>query len=668
MATLGKRATIQSNNQKLLSQNILPSWRLKMVNSQTLQLAVQYHRANRLTEAEQYYRQVLKEQPQHPEALYGLGMLAQQVGQFPAAAELLTTAVSVQPELLKGWFSLGNLHQAQGKFSEAEAAYQKAIALKPDAAPIYNNLGYTLQQQGKWSEAIASYQKALEIEPNCTEADVNWGNALHAQGKLSPDKQLHYAKLNHELGVARERARDLKNAVAYYRQAINLKPDFGEAYCNLGVTLQQQGELEAAIGCYQRALEHNPNYGDVYLKLGKIYQDRNNLKEAISAYRQGLKLINPHYASAIEAYEGSETLTEVPTTPSIPQEEVIVGGHRFPAIPPVADDTGKRPFWSVVVTVYNRTDYLLECLASVLAQWQGEEQMEIIVIDDASKTPIFELVNSIGQGVISYYRNRQNLGLPGNWNAGVALTLGRWVHLLHDDDYILPGFYSRLQASLEGCSESIGAAFTGYQNINDKGEVIFSQQVYGNKRGIAENWLQRIGIGNSLNMPAVVIRREAHERLGLYHPELIYTSDWELYKRIAAVYDWWYEPEILARYRQHTNNVTSELMLSGKQMTTIRRAIEISENYLTSDLCAEITNKSRSHYFNYCLASATIPLKTNNLAGAWGMLEEALKIDRSSEAVAKLFSWLTREEATPLRDEIASRLISLPLSEPVVNA
>lgn len=604
-----------------------------MSDSQILQLAIQYHRANRLTEAEQAYRQALKEDPQHLEALYGLGTLAQQLGQFQSAEKLLTTAISVQPNFLKGWFSLGNLHQAQGQFLEAESAYRQALTLKPDSLPIYNNLGYTLQQQGLFKEAINYYQKALELKPDFVEAEANLGNALSAQGKLSQEQQLHYAQLNYKLGIARKKVGDLPTSVAYYKQAILLQTDLVDAYYKLAVVLQEQGEVE----------------------------------EAISAYRQGLKLINPHYAAAVAAYQSCETVQEVPTTPQINQKELIVGGHRFPAILPVADDPGERPFWSVVIPVYNRTDYLLECLVSVLSQWTGEAQMEILVIDNASTSPLFYLANSIGKGIIRYYRNPQNIGLPGNWNAGIALTRGQWIHILHDDDYILPGFYSRLQENLAGCADSMGAAFTGYQNINEKGEVIFRQQIYGDKQGIAENWLQLIGVVNPLNPPAVVIRREAYERLGVYHPELIYTCDWELYKRIAAVYDWWYEPEILACYREHSNNVTSELLLSGKQITCIRRAIEISESYLPSDLCAEITGKSRSYYFNYCLASTAIPLQNNNLAGAWEMLAKVLQIDQSSETIAKLFSWLTREEATPLRHEIASKLISLPLNEPVIN-
>ncbi|MBE8965900.1 tetratricopeptide repeat protein [Nostocales cyanobacterium LEGE 12452] len=628
--------------------------------AEILELAVQHQRENSLLEAEQLYSQVLEKQPDNPEALYGLGMLAQQMGQLQTAKQWLSAASQVQPNSVKTWFSLGNLYLVQEQFSPAEKAYRQALVLLPNSLPIYNNLGYTLQQQGLFEEAINYYQKALELKPDFIEAETNLGNALHAQGKLSSDQQIYYAQLNNKLGVARKKAGDLKNAVTCHKQAIALQPNLLEAHYNLALALQEQGELEEAIASYQKLLELHPNDGEIYLNLGKIYQQLNQYQKAVSAYRQGLKLINPHYAKALTVGEDAEIPQQVPVTPSISQGEVIVGEYSFPTIPTVAN-TGKRPFWSVVVTVYNRIDYLLECLVSVLTQWQGEEQMEIIVMDDASTTPVFEVVNSIGQGIINYYRNPQNLGLPGNWNAGVALTRGHWIHLLHDDDYILPGFYSRLQESLEGCSDSVGAAFTGYENINETGEVIFSQQVYGEQRGIAQNWLQFIGVSNSLNMPAVVIRREAHEQLGVYHPELTYTSDWEVYKRIASVYDWWYEPEILARYRQHANNVTSELLLSGKQMISIRRAIEISESYFPTEYSAQITAQSRNHYFLYCLESAIIPLQAGNLAGVWQAFEEALKIDRSPEAVANLFRWFTQEEAAPLRDEIASKLISLPL-------
>ena len=616
-----------------------------------LQLAVQYQRANHLAEAEQLYHQVLEKHPNHPEAMYSLGMLAQQLGQPQAAIKWLNASAQVQPDV-KTWFSLGNLHFAQGQFPSAAYAYRQALSLRPDALPIYNNLGYALQQQGLFDEAINYYQKALKLKPDFSEAQANLGNALHAQGKLSSQQQLIHAQLNNKLGLQSKKALDLNAAVAYYRVSIALKPDFVEAHYNLGVALQELQEFDEALACYQRVLELNPNYTQVYFNLAQ-YQQQNDLEKAISTYRQGLKLINPYYAKAFSEQDSGIT-QELPVTPPIPQTEVQIGNQRFPAIP--VQEEGKRPFWTVVIPVYatqHRRQYLLQCLASVLMQWPGHSEMEILLIDDASVPPLYDLVNAIGGGIIRYYRNPQNMGAYRNFNIGVALSRGQWIHLLHDDDYVLPGFYDRLKQNLEGCPESVGAAFTGYENINETGKVVFTQQVYGKYQGIAADFLQRIGVANPLNMPAVVISRKVHEHLGGYLPELNYTGDWEFYKRIAAFYDWWCEPEILARYRQHSDNITTESILSGSKGTCLRRAIEVSEDYIPQ----EITAKSRSHHFNYCLKEAAIPLHFGKVDGALRMVREALIIDRSSESVAKLFAWLKQDEAALLRDEIASKFI-----------
>ncbi|MCW5315422.1 tetratricopeptide repeat protein [Nostoc sp. KVJ3] len=631
------------------------------INS-SLQLALEHHRANHLVEAEQIYRQILKQQPENIEALYGLGMLAQQIGKLQEAEKFLTTAVHIQPDCVKAWFSLGNLYQAQIQLPEAEKAYQQALSLQPNAVPIYNNLGYTLQQQGKFDEAVAYYQKGLELQPNCAEAEVNLGNTLNAQKKLSLEQQADYAKLNNQLGLARQKAGDIQTALAYYRQAIALQPDSLEVYYNLGSALQEQEQLEEAIAVYHQALKLNPQNWEIYTRLGRIYQAQNQITEAISVYRQGLTLLNPHYAKAVANDENSGITPEMLVTPPIPESEVTVGAYQFPAIPPVTNPEKPRPFWTVVIPVYNRSDYLLESLASVLVQWPGAEQMEILVMDNASESPLFDLVNSIDKGIIRYYRNQENIGVLPNHNAGISLSRGQWVHILHDDDCVLPGFYQQLQQSLQECPDSVGAAFANFEYFNEKGTVVEKGEViswFGEDKGIPENFLLRIGVTCPLQMPAVVIRRLTYEQVGGYYLELVCAPEWELYKRIAVSYDWWYEPGSLARYRIHSHRLTDDDLSSGILATSIRQGIEISESYLPVEHRADITTQARSYNFNYCLTRAAIPLKRGNVTGALRMLQEILKLDGSTHAVAKLFAWLTQDEAAPLRNEIAAKVIHI---------
>lgn len=220
-----------------------------------LQAATQHQQANRIPQAQQIYQQILAKQPYQPDALHGLGVLAQQVGQYQAAENLFGTALRVQPNSLKVWFSLGNLRQVQGQLPEATEAYQKALTLAPQAVPIYNNLGYTLQLQEKLDEAIACYRKALELQPGCVEVEANLGKILNDRGLLSSEEKGRHATLNYDLGTARQKAGDLKTAAAYYRQAIALNPELTIAHYLLGNALQGQNQLEEALSCYRKVLE-----------------------------------------------------------------------------------------------------------------------------------------------------------------------------------------------------------------------------------------------------------------------------------------------------------------------------------------------------------------------------------------------------------------------------
>ena len=71
----------------------------------------------------------------------------------------------------------------------------------------------------------------------------------------------------------------------------------------------------------------------------------------------------------------------------------------FPVIEPVAEQIA-RPFWSVMITSYNRTEYLEQCIKSVLAEGFPPEEMQIEVVDDHSTDATAEVISRYAhQGV-----------------------------------------------------------------------------------------------------------------------------------------------------------------------------------------------------------------------------------------------------------------------------
>ena len=129
-----------------------------------------------------------------------------------------------------------------------------------------------MKDQGKLDEAVACYRRALELKPDFAEAHNNLGDVLKDQGKLD-------------------------EAVACYRRALELKPDYAEAHNNLGVAFKDQGKLDEAVACYRRALELKPDFAEAHNNLGIAFKDQGKLDEAVACFRRALEL-KPDYAAA----------------------------------------------------------------------------------------------------------------------------------------------------------------------------------------------------------------------------------------------------------------------------------------------------------------------------------------------------------------------------------
>ena len=98
---------------------------------QTLNQAVQYHRAGNLFQAEQMYRQILQVDPRHFDALMLLAMIAHQMGRHDLSIDYLRQALHIKPDDAKTHLNLGIVCRAAGKPADALASYQQAHRLDP---------------------------------------------------------------------------------------------------------------------------------------------------------------------------------------------------------------------------------------------------------------------------------------------------------------------------------------------------------------------------------------------------------------------------------------------------------------------------------------------------------------------------------------------------------
>jgi tetratricopeptide (TPR) repeat protein len=277
-----------------------------MATSDTLTTAIQHHQAGRLQEAERSYREILALEPNHADATYLLGTIAQQTGKYAVAAEYIERAISLKGTEAGFHSSLGAVYRALRRVPEAVACYRRALELKPDFAEAHGNLGNALKDQGKQDEAAACYQKALDLKPNLAEVNNNLGAVLKDQGKLDEAVACYrravqlkpdWADAHNSLGNTLRDQGKLDEAVACYARALQLKPDGTGTLSNLGNALKVQGKLDEAVVCQRRVLELKPDWAEAHYSLGNAFKEQGKLDEAVSCFRRALEL-KPDFADA----------------------------------------------------------------------------------------------------------------------------------------------------------------------------------------------------------------------------------------------------------------------------------------------------------------------------------------------------------------------------------
>ncbi|MBW3631126.1 MAG: hypothetical protein KY464_17785 [Gemmatimonadetes bacterium] len=186
------------------------------------------------------------------------------------------------------------------------------------------------------------------------------------------------------------------------------------------------------------------------------------------------------------------------------------------------------------------------------------------------------------------------------------------------------------------CFAASAAAFCRSIIIDEHGDRQSFVSLEQRTPGILDRWIERIGVKNTIMFPSIVARRKSYEAVGGFHPELIHTSDWDMWKRLAVHGPVWYEPEALALYREHSGSDTSRLMSTGANVADGRRAIEIARFYLPEDLAAEISRRSRRHYAMNFVETARGMLASGHTAGALAQARQALKCDRSPKVAGTI--------------------------------
>lgn len=228
--------------------------------------------------------------------------------------------------------------------------------------------------------------------------------------------------------------------------------------------------------------------------------------------------------------------------------------------------TISRPFWSVMIPTYNpKLDYLRETVDSVLQQAPDPSKMQIEVVDDCSPTVEVEpMVQKLGGGRIAFSRTSKNLGLAGCWNECIARARGEWVHILHQDDYVLPGFYKKLEeVAAQHPEVSLVATRSFYVDENSFIDG-YTRRLLELENGGRD--VKAFYHDTPIQCPGVAIRRGFYQKHGGFRADLLFVIDREMWSRAIGAGGGVVVPQVLSSYRKYNHSQTGRLIRSGESL------------------------------------------------------------------------------------------------------
>jgi glycosyltransferase involved in cell wall biosynthesis len=214
----------------------------------------------------------------------------------------------------------------------------------------------------------------------------------------------------------------------------------------------------------------------------------------------------------------------------------------------------KTPLVSVIITAYNRPEYLKFTLQSI--NNQTYRNIEILVIDDGSannnSNKIKEIVKTFENCKYFY---KENTGQPDSRNYGITRAKGKFITFCDDDDIWVKNKIE-LQVSTLQNNLDYGMTTCCVGFINENGDKLNRKRCHSgfNHGYVFEFFLEK----NRISSPAPMLKTEIFEKVGFFNKSFTIAEDWEFWRRVTFYYEIFFMDQILAYVRLHPTNMSND--------------------------------------------------------------------------------------------------------------
>lgn len=265
---------------------------------------------------------------------------------------------------------------------------------------------------------------------------------------------------------------------------------------------------------------------------------------------------------------------------------------------------------SILIPVYNREDYIEECINSCINQTY--KNIEIIVSDNDSTDSTLQKILDLadGDGRIKIIKNQVNLGAIRNWERCINSASGKYAKFLWSDDILAPEFLESCIKILERVN--VGFVYTQVVQFSDlKSRILFEN---GRLKKINKSNVYIDGVLKGYNFPVSpgcalfrlddmksAFRLNIPNKHNIDYSSLAIGNDLLFFLFTAAKYDsFGYINKPLASFRNHSNSITHIYDIKGEiDFYYWQAKTYFIENYLN----VKLARKYNSHLFLKLLRS-----------------------------------------------------------------
>lgn len=211
-----------------------------------------------------------------------------------------------------------------------------------------------------------------------------------------------------------------------------------------------------------------------------------------------------------------------------------------------------NPFFTVVIPLYNKENYIINTIKSVISQ--EFKDFEIIVINDGSKDNSLEKLNSIKESRLNVYTQTQK-GVSEARNNGIARSKGEYIALLDADDYWYPHHLSSLKQLIE-LFPSAGLYGDRYEiKIQNKTTRLAEISNYiKDKPLLIKDYFAESLADPMLWTSACAFKKDTFYEIGKFDPELRTAQDLDFFVRGALKFPVAFHPKVGMRYLKDSEN------------------------------------------------------------------------------------------------------------------